>query len=465
MSNEIREYAPYTDELVRLARGNQTEEELRDTLDNYHEKDIAGAVGMLDQKQRLRLYRALGTERLSTVFSYLDDAGKYLGELPLDKAAAIVEEMDSDDAVDLLETLDEQTRKNLVGRMDPDARADIRLICSYQEDEIGSRMTTNYVLISRRLSVKQAMRTLVAQAEENDNITTIYVSGDDGRFYGAIDLKDLIIARENTELETLISHSYPYVGAHERIEDCIERLKDYAEDSIPVLNEKQRLIGVITAQDIVEVVDDELGDDYAKLGGLSAEEDLDEPISRSVRKRMPWLIALLFLGMVVSSVVGMFETVVSRVALIVCFQSLILDMAGNVGTQSLAVTIRVLMDEQLTAGQKLGLMAKEMKIGFCNGSLLGAMSFLFVGLYVWLLKGKTIHYAFCVSGCVGVALLVSMVISSFVGTAVPMFFHKIRVDPAVASGPLITTVNDLVAVVTYYGMAWLLLINLLHLVS
>ena len=441
MSNEIREYAPYTDELVRLARGNQTEEELRDALDNYHEKDIAGAVGMLDQKQRLRLYRALGTERLSTVFSYLDDAGKYLGELPLDKAAAIVEEMDSDDAVDLLETLDEQTRKNLVGRMDPDARADIRLICSYQEDEIGSRMTTNYVLISRRLSVKQAMRALVAQAEENDNITTIYVSGDDGRFYGAIDLKDLIIARENTELETLISHSYPYVGAHERIEDCIERLKDYAEDSIPVLNEKQRLIGVITAQDIVEVVDDELGDDYAKLGGLSAEEDLDEPISRSVRKRMPWLIALLFLGMVVSSV------------------------AGNVGTQSLAVTIRVLMDEQLTAGQKLGLMAKEMKIGFCNGSLLGAMSFLFVGLYVWLLKGKTIHYAFCVSGCVGVALLVSMVISSFVGTAVPMFFHKIRVDPAVASGPLITTVNDLVAVVTYYGMAWLLLINLLHLVS
>ncbi len=463
MNEEMVKTASFTDEVVRLARSGTSGAQLAQQLDDYHEKDIAAALEQLDQQHRLLVYHALGAERLSEVFAYLNDAGKYLRELPVESAASILQEMDADDAVDALETVPPDTRKDLLEQMDSEAKADVRLICSYDEDEIGSQMTTNFILIDRQLTVKQAMRALIAQAEENDNISTIYVSGENGVFCGAIDLKDLIIARENTSLETLISTSYPYVSAHERIEDCIERLKEYAEDSIPVLNEKKRLIGIITAQDIVEVVDDEMGDDYAKLGGLTAEEDLNESLLVSVKKRLPWLIILLFLGMVVSTVVGLFEGVVAHVALLVCFQSLILDMAGNVGTQSLAVTIRVLMDESLTARQKLELVWKEMRIGLCNGGLLGVLALLFIGLYVWLFKGKSIHYAFCLSGCVGVSLLLSMVISSFVGTAIPMFFKKIKVDPAVASGPLITTVNDLVAVVTYYSLSWLMLVEVFHL--
>ena len=463
MNEEMVKSASFTDEVVRLARSGTSGAQLAQQLDDYHEKDIAAALEQLDQQHRLLVYHALGAERLSEVFAYLNDAGKYLRELPVKSAASILQEMDADDAVDALETVPPETRKALLEQMDSEAKADVRLICSYDEDEIGSQMTTNFILIDRQLTVKQAMRALIAQAEENDNISTIYVSGENGVFCGAIDLKDLIIAREGTSLETLISTSYPYVGAHERIEDCIERLKEYAEDSIPVLNEKKRLIGIITAQDIVEVVDDEMGDDYAKLGGLTAEEDLNESLLVSVKKRLPWLIILLFLGMVVSTVVGLFEGVVAQIALLVCFQSLILDMAGNVGTQSLAVTIRVLMDESLTARQKLELVWKEMRIGLCNGGLLGVLALLFIGLYVWLFKGKTIHYAFCLSGCVGVSLLLSMVISSFVGTAIPMFFKKIKVDPAVASGPLITTVNDLVAVVTYYSLSWLMLVDIFHL--
>lgn len=463
MNEEMVKSASFTDEVVRLARSGTSGAQLAQQLDDYHEKDIAAALEQLDQQHRLLVYHALGAERLSEVFAYLNDAGKYLRELPVKSAASILQEMDADDAVDALETVPPETRKALLEQMDSEAKADVRLICSYDEDEIGSQMTTNFILIDRQLTVKQAMRALIAQAEENDNISTIYVSGENGVFCGAIDLKDLIIAREGTSLETLISTSYPYVSAHERIEDCIERLKEYAEDSIPVLNEKKRLIGIITAQDIVEVVDDEMGDDYAKLGGLTAEEDLNESLLVSVKKRLPWLIILLFLGMVVSTVVGLFEGVVAQIALLVCFQSLILDMAGNVGTQSLAVTIRVLMDESLTARQKLELVWKEMRIGLCNGGLLGVLALLFIGLYVWLFKGKTIHYAFCLSGCVGVSLLLSMVISSFVGTAIPMFFKKIKVDPAVASGPLITTVNDLVAVVTYYSLSWLMLVEIFHL--
>lgn len=210
------------------------------------------------------------------------------------------------------------------------------------------------------------------------------------------------------------------------------------------------------------MVDEEMGDDYAKLAGLTAEEDLKETTIESMKKRLPWLIVLLFLGMAVSSVVGIFETVVAVLPIVMCFQSLILDMAGNVGTQSLAVTIRVLMDENLTTTQKMGLVVKEMRVGFSNGLFLGILAFLFIGLYVFLFKHNPIGHAFLISGCVGIALLVAMVISSMVGTLIPMFFHKIKVDPAVASGPLITTVNDLVAVITYYGLAWLLLIHVMQ---
>lgn len=165
-----------------------------------------------------------------------------------------------------------------------------------------------------------------------------------------------------------------------------------------------------------------------------------------------------FGGMFVSSVVGVFEGVVAVIPIVICFQSLVLDMAGNVGMQSLAVTIRVLMDDNVTGKQKLLLLIKEMKTGLLNGGLLGTLTFLFLGVYIHLLKGYAWHGAFCVSGCVGVALMVAMVVSGLVGTFVPMLFHKIKNDPAVASGPLITTINDLVAVVTYYGLAYLFLI-------
>ena len=182
-----------------------------------------------------------------------------------------------------------------------------------------------------------------------------------------------------------------------------------------------------------------------------------------MKKRLPWLMTLLVLGMLVSTVVGVFERVVAQLTLIMAFQSLILDMAGNVGTQSLAVTIRVLTDENLSFRQKMHLVTKEMRIGLCNGLLLGILSFIAIGLYITLFKGKKLLFSFAVSGCIGVSLMIAMLISSAVGTLIPLFFKKIRIDPAVASGPLITTVNDLVAVIAYYGMSWILLINVLHL--
>ncbi len=464
MNTKVIEESIFVKRIVNIVRLSQSIDEMREQLRDYHENDIAQSLEVLNRTERNRLYSALDAKWMAEVISYVDYPAKYIGEIDINKLVEIVNEMDADDAVDLWEDIDESVKVKLRSMIDEKIKKEIRLINSYDEDEIGSLITTNYICIRQNLTIRQAMHELVQQAGENDNISTIYVVDDKGCFCGAIDLKDLIVARENVELSTLISYAYPYLSDKEKISESIEKIKDYAEDSLPVLNKEKNIIGIITAQDVVEAVDDELGEDYAKLGGLSAEEDLGETTKESMKKRLPWLIILLFLGMGVSTVVGAFEGVVAVLPVVICFQSLILDMAGNVGTQSLAVTIRVLMDENLSSRDKVQLVLKEMKVGFCNGALLGILALVCLGIYIALFKGYSFGNAVLISGCVGISLLVAIVISSLVGTLVPIFFNRIKVDPAVASGPLITTVNDLVAVVTYYGLAWILLIRIIGIV-
>lgn len=450
------------DDIVDIILSELPDAEIKEKLLDYHENDIAEALVELTPEKRLKLYRILGVEVVSEIFTYLDDVSDYLEELSLEKAADVIENMDADDAVDVLEEIeDDEKREKIISLMEPEATEDIMLIKSYEDDEIGSMMTTNYIEVKKSSTIKQAMRSMIEQAGENDNINTLYVVDDEGKYCGAIELRELIVARADVPLEDITSAGYPSICANEKISDCIERIKDYSEDSLPVVDEDNKLIGALTSQDVIEAVDEEMSDDYAKLAGLTEETDINESTLKSMGKRLPWLVLLLFLGMFVSAVVGVFEAVVTEVAVVMCFQSLLCGMSGNAGTQSLAVTIRVLMDENVRGREKLKFLLKEVRIGAFNGLILGTMSFAFVGLYMHFIKSAAWAEAFSVSGCVGLALFAAMCISSFVGTFVPMVFHKLKVDPAVASGPLITTVNDLVAVVTYYGLADILLIHVL----
>lgn len=334
----------YVEELIEIIRAGLSREELVDWLFDYHDNDIADALELLTPEERKRLYSALGAERVAEIFAYLDDGDVYLKELSLKQQAKVISEMDSDDAVDILEEVDDDTKCKILGMLDKEASEDVQLLLSYDEDEIGSYMTTNFILIHNDLTVREAMRELVKQAGENDNISTIYVVDRAEQYYGAIELQDLIIAREHTELEDLISRSYPYVMDHEKISECIEKIKDYAE------------------------------------------EDLNETTRESIRKRLPWLV------------------------------------------------------------------------------ILTVMALLFLGAYIHLFKGFSLGYSMMISACVGVSLVGAMVVSSLVGTLTPIFFKKVGVDPTVASGPLITTINDLVAIVVYYGLVAVVLIDIIHLV-
>ena len=449
-------------ELLSLIRSKSKPSYIKEELENYHDSDIAEVICYLTEEERKKLYRILGKERVSNVFTYLENVEDYIAELENETAADLIELMDADDALDVLQELEEEDKKQITSLMEKDALEDVRLLASFEDNQIGSKMTTNYIIVKKTDTIKSAMKHLIKYSKENDNIYTLFVKDENGKFYGSIDLKDLIRAREDDNLEDIIHTQYPYVYSTELIEECINDLKDASLDLYPVLNEKDELIGVITQDDLVEVVEDELTEDYAKLAGLHEVEEIDEPVFKSVKKRIVWLVCLLILGMFISLVVSQFETVIDGIPMIVFFQSVVLGMSGNAGTQSLAVTIRGLMDEDLSRKKIAKMVFKEVRVGLTNGLILSIISFGAVSLFLYVrntpILGETlrINDLLLIAGCVSGALIPAFILSSFIGCIVPIIFKKIKIDPAVASGPLITTLNDIVGIVSYYGLAMLL---------
>ena len=308
------------DSLISLFRSGLDAGALMDRLKDFHEHDIAQALEELTTAERRQLCDKLGAQWMAEIFPYYDEPGQLLAELSPKMAAAVTDCMDSDEAAWILDETPEEFRAQLVGYLKADTAADLKLLSSYGDDEIGSLMSTNYISILRSLSVKEAMKELIRQSKENDNISTLYVVDEEGVFCGAIDLKDLILAREGTSLSECTITSYPFVRDHDPIEEAMDWTLDYEEDSLPVLDQDGKLAGVITSQDMVDYLENASKEVYNKLAGISEgdddDEDIHEPLTVSLKKRMPWLIVLLFLGMFVSSVVGMFEGIVAKIAIL-----------------------------------------------------------------------------------------------------------------------------------------------------
>ncbi len=452
----------YLKEITDILASEKTDKEKKELLLQYHESDIADVLDSLNEESRKELCAILDTEVLGEVLLYSEDIEELVENIKPEVLADIIETMDADDAIDVLDELDEESRKEVVGLIeDEEVLADIITLSKYSEDVIGSEMTNNYIVINKSDSVKSAMKKVISQASDNDNVSTIYVLDDQNLFYGVLELRNLIVAREGDDLKKIIKTNYPCFYDQDLIEDIIPQIRDYGLDSYPVLNAEGFLVGVITHDDALDVTYEEFEDDYAKLAGISEEDNLNESLFNSVKKRIPWLIILLVLGLAQSFMMTGFEEVVAGLPIIVFFQTLVLGMSGNAGTQSLAVTIRTISSSDVRK-QTLKTLFKELRIGFCNGLFLSILAFGFVFLFLKITNQGVTSEEFTLfevlkaSSIVGLALLISMTISSFVGAIVPIIFKKINIDPAVASGPFITTINDLTALLIYYGLSALL---------
>ena len=454
----------FLNEILEIIRSNKSNEEKRQALSQYHDNDIADVLNKLEDQEKIALVKILGKERLSEIIAYLDNSEAFLDLLKDEEAADVIELMDADDAVDILEDLDDEDRNKIIELLNEDAKEDVKLILSFDKDQVGSLMTTNYIVVKKGDGVKGSMKKLIDQAKENDNFSTLIVLDDNDKFYGCLDLKHLIIARDGDNLTEKVQTNYPYVYAEDLIDDVINDLKDYAEDIIPVLDKENKLLGVITSSDIVELVEKEAAEDYNRLAGLTKQEDEEETLFGSIKKRIPWLVLLLFLGLFVSSIISIFSEVIASVTAAVLFQSVVFDMAGNGGTQSLAVTITKITQNSEIDKKRFGKMfLKEVSIGLINGLILGTISFCVVLAFLVIRhQGVVIggNYDFSagllIGSSVGISLMIWITLSSILGLILPIFFEKIKIDPAVASGPMITTINDICSSCIYYTLIGIL---------
>lgn len=443
--------------LLKLLKDNLLDEVLKEKLSQFHANDVAQILCQIDKNQRLKLYSILSNEQLSEVFSYLENPTPFVEEISNEKVADIIEEMDSGDAVDILDELDKDKQEQIFNLLNDEVQHDLEIINAFEEDALGSLITNDFVVIKNTFTVKEAMNSLVKQAESVTNITTIFVTDEAGVYQGAILLKDLFIARATTPLENVIISSYPCFNANLKIGEVIDVLKEYSEPSLPIVDGDNKLIGALLQSTIVETAQSEMEEDYSKLAGLTTAMQERKGVLKHLALRLPWLIVLLGFSMLVSALISTFDFLIALIPLLAFFQPLILGMSGNTGTQALGVTLRSL-SQNLPKKSKLKTLLNETLIAFVNGLILAVISFVILGLYVYFFKQMPLDKSFALSGCIGVALTLSMTVSGFCGCAVPMLFKKLKIDPASASGPLITTASDLVSALTYYGIVALSLI-------
>jgi len=457
-------------EILEIIRNKSlNKQELTEQLEQYHESDIADAVPLLSEEEQKDFFAKMSIEQLADLFPYLENVEDYIESMDTGAAADIIESMDADDAVDVLEEVDEEKAKDIIEEMAKPSQEDVKLISKYDEEEVGSKMTTNYIVIKKGSTIKEAMKSLVTQAAENDNIFNLFVVEDNDKYYGTVLLKDLIVARDGTDLEDITKTSYPTLYDTDKMEDVINEIKDIDLELIPVLTHgNDSLIGVITSSDIIETVGEELGEDYVKLAAITEEEDIDEPFTQSVKKRIPWLALLITLDVFTSAVLSGFTSVFSVLPALVLFQSLVVDTSGNAGTQALAITIRSLTQNSITKKNLPKIVLKELLTGLVDGIIVGCAGFIISFLFLTISKnyvtdGGGVAEQLKASFVILCALVCALPLSTLAGLLFPLVLKKLHVDPAVASGPLITTLSDMCGIAIYYGVAILMFSSILGL--
>lgn len=436
------------------------EEELIETLVNndiesfraifllLHPYDRATFYQKIEPELRKVIYHYLSPKELAEIFelSEIDDRDykKFLQEMDSTYAADMFSYMFADNAVDVLNELDKAQVVSYLTLMNQEAATEIKALLHYEEFTAGSIMTTEYVVIPQNSTVRSAMTILRNAAPNAETIYYVFVTDDDGRLTGVVSLRDLIIAHEDTLIDSIMNDRVVSVLVSEDQEDVARMIKDYNFLAVPVVDFQQHILGIITVDDILDVIEEEASDDYSKFAGVSEMNTFDKNSFSAAKKRLPWLLILLVLGMLTANLIGAFEATIEKVALLAAFIPLIAGTAGNSGTQALAVAVRGIATRDIEEESKFKLLLREAGTGLITGFICAVFV---IGLvYVW-------KQEFLLGTLVGAAIFVSIFVATISGSFIPLFMHKMGVDPAVASGPFITTLNDLLSTLIYLGLA------------
>lgn len=447
MALEInKEFLGKIESLIKI-KDDQT---LMSLLSEEHPADIAEIIDELDLNEATYLFKLLDSELSAEALLEIDDDDreKILQNLSAEEIADEIDEMDTDDAADILSELSEERATRVISEIEDDDHAkDIVDLLQYEEGTAGSLMAKELVKVKETWLVPTCVRNMRSQAQEVTRVHSIYVVDKNDRLIGRLSLKDLLISSPKSKISDIYIDKVDSVSVHDKAEDVARLMQKYDLEAIPVVDDQLTLLGRITIDDILDLVIEEAEKDYQMAAGITEDIDADDSILDKTKARLPWLILGLFGGMAAASIMGGFEEALNLYPELFYFTPLIAAMAGNVGVQSSAIIVQGLAADSIK-GSQFSRLIKEIALSMVNGIILAGLIFLF---------GSFLGYQTNMLVTISISLVIVIIMASLIGTFVPLILDKRGIDPAVATGPFITTSNDIFGIFIFFFIAKLIL--------
>ena len=451
-SNSENIHFELSDELIEKVEfliAEQSDKELQNLLSDFHYADIAEILEEVNLEQALYVIKLLDSETTSDVLMELDedDREKVLKNLSAKEIAEEIEELDTDDAADIIAELPQERQQNVISQIeDEEHKAEIKELLAYEEDSAGGLMAKELVKVYETWTVAGCLRRIRGQAEEVTRVHSVYVVDKSEKLVGRLSLKDLIVSKSDVKIAD-ISKSVDSVNVNDDGEEVAKVMQKYDLEAIPVVDDNNILLGRITIDDIVDFIKEEAEKDYQMAAGLVQDVDAEDSIFELTKARLPWLFLGLVGGIGAFLIMEGFQEAFNKYAVLFFFTPLIAAMAGNVGVQSSAIIVQGLANDDIKGSINRRLL-KEMFLALLNGVILA----LFLLAFVWI-EGGEFNKALAIS----VSLIAVIVVAGLIGTFVPLFLDKRGIDPAIATGPFITTSNDIFGILIYFWIAKLIL--------
>lgn len=446
------EYLSKVEELLEKNR----ELELHKYLEDMHAADIAEVLENLEDDQQMIVFGLLSDEQATEVLEEINSEhfSDILKDLSYEKKVTLLENMSQDDIVDKLSDLSESRQKEIIAFLDYEDAADVKELLIYEEGTAGRLMTKDYVSIRKNYSVYYAIETLRSTAPDAETIYYIYVTDEIDRLVGVISLRELIISAPNRSVDSIMNENIITVNVHEDQEQVARVVSKYDLLAVPVVDNNNVLLGIITIDDVLDIIEEEATEDIFKFAGTSEDEiyesdtTLFNRVKNSIKSRLPWLIITIFGGILSSRVLSSYQETITANASLALFMPLLTGIGGNVGTQSSTITVRNIATHVIEGTGILRTLIHEISVGLS----VGLVCSLLVGVASIFLNGD-----YDIALIVGISMWVNMTAAATIGTIVPLVFKKIGVDPAVASAPFITTTIDVAALTIYFSLATFML--------
>ncbi|PAF17720.1 magnesium transporter [Terribacillus saccharophilus] len=431
---------------IREALANQQIDQFRAEYLELHPYDQAAVFEEQPEEIRKQIYSYLSPDETAEIMENVnwENADLYFTEMYSRYAAQVLAEMSADDAVDILKEMDKNKVASFITIMEKETAEEIKHLLHYEDKTAGSIMTTEFVSVSATDTVREAMLHLRAEAPDAETIYYTYVVDQDKKLVGVISLRNLIIAEKDWLISEVMSDRIVSVAVGDDQEHAAQMMRDYDFLALPVVDFQNHILGIITVDDILDVMEEEADEDYSRLAGVSDTERGEDSAFVSARKRLPWLVVLLFLGMITASLISRFENTLSQVAILASFIPLIGGMGGNTGTQALAVAVRGMATGDVAKRGKMRMVMREGLTGIITGLSCGIVITVVVAFW---------QQDFFLGLLVGLSIFATLIIATLAGAIIPLLMHKLNIDPAIASGPFITTINDIISILIYFGLA------------